>query len=81
MELTTSWKEEGRTEGLAEGLEKARRRTARLVLDLLHRRVGTISEAVGARLEVLPIERLEQLTGDLMDFTLPADVERWLERY
>ena len=72
MELTTSWKQEG--------LEENRRRCATMVLSLLRRRVGAVPDAVGARVEALPIDRLEQLAGALLDFTASADLERWLER-
>ena len=77
LELTTSWKEEGRTEGLEEG----RRRTATLVLRQLRRRVGIASKALGARVEGLPIDQLERLADDLLDFTAHSDLERWLEKY
>ena len=76
MEFTNSWREEG----LAKGLEQNRHRMAATLLGLLRRRVGEVPEAVGARVENLPIERLEQLAGALLDFTASADLERWLER-
>lgn len=71
LELTTSWKEEG--------LEENRRRWATMILSQLRRRVGMIPESMGARVEALPIVRLERLGVDLLDFHVPADLERWLE--
>ena len=70
MEWTTSWKEEGRhTEACA------------LVARQLRRKVGASAEAVQARLEPLSIERLEELSEALLDFTAPADFDAWLDKH
>jgi predicted transposase/invertase (TIGR01784 family) len=49
-----------------------------LVLRLLNRRVGTLPETVQAQVEALPLERMETLALDLLDFTGLADLENWL---
>ncbi|MBI4657419.1 MAG: DUF4351 domain-containing protein [Verrucomicrobia bacterium] len=69
MELTTSWKEEGRYEA-----------SQQLVLRQLRRRWGDLDPALLARVQALPIELLETLAVDLLDFNSPADLENWLSR-
>jgi predicted transposase YdaD len=49
-----------------------------LVLRLLNRRVGDLPETVQAQVEALPLERMETLALDLLDFTSLADLESWL---
>jgi hypothetical protein len=52
-----------------------------LVIKLLNRRVGKISEETLAKIEKLPIGQLEQLGEDLMDFTDSKDLADWLQRF
>ena len=77
MELTTSWKEEGRVEGRVEGRMEA---TLNLVLRLLARRVGKISSAAEAKVRALEAEQLAALGEALLDFTSPSDLDTWLWR-
>jgi Domain of unknown function (DUF4351) len=49
-----------------------------LVLRQLNRRVGTLPEAIQTQVAALPLERLEALGEDLLDFTNLADLENWL---
>jgi Domain of unknown function (DUF4351) len=71
MEITTSWKEEGRVEGRESG-ERG------LVIKLLTKKVGNLSPEILARVSSLNIERLEALAEDLLDFKHVGDLERWL---
>jgi len=68
MELTTSWKEEGRQEGQSD-----------LILRQLKRRYGKLSPAVEERVRRLPVARLESLAEALLEFQSAADLERWLQ--
>jgi hypothetical protein len=61
MELTTSWKEEGRQEGRQEA-------TLEMVLRLLGRRLGALPEDVRERVVALRLADLEALGEDLLDF-------------
>jgi Domain of unknown function (DUF4351) len=71
MEITTSWKEEGRVEGReSEG--------RMLVVKLLTKKVGNLSPELLARVSSLNLDRLEVLAEDLLDFKHVADLERWL---
>jgi uncharacterized protein DUF4351 len=73
MEITTSWKEEGREEGLVQG-----RREGIALLSQLAHRCGPISAAVADGVASLPAEALDRLAKALPDFSAPADLERWL---
>jgi hypothetical protein len=74
MELTTSWKEEGREEGRREGLEER----LQLILRLLRRRCGSLPSTVEAQVRELSGAALAELAEALLDFTGPEDLQRWL---
>jgi hypothetical protein len=85
MELTTSWKEEGRVEGRQEGREEGREEgrhheATRMVLRQLQRRCHDVPALLVARIESLSLDDLEALAEDLLDFVTLADLERWLSR-
>ncbi|MEH2319245.1 DUF2887 domain-containing protein [Nostoc sp.] len=61
-------KEEGKVEG-----ERS------LVLRLLNRRVGAISDELQRQIQVLALEQLEALGDALLDFSTLADLEGWLQ--
>ena len=54
---------------------------AKLALRLLNRRCGPLSEATTARIQALTLQRLEALTDALLDFSGPADLDRWLAEH
>jgi len=64
-------KEEGRQEGRQEG------RLA-LLLSLLRRRWGPLTDGLEERISALPFEQLEDLAEALFGFTSLADVKAWL---
>jgi hypothetical protein len=53
---------------------------AKVVIKQLNRR-GQLSEEMLAKIEALPIDQLEQLALDLLDFTTSNDLAEWLQRY
>jgi predicted transposase YdaD len=66
---------EGREEGRVEGrVEEARG----LVIRLLTRKLGNVSLKLVAKIQTLPLERVESLGEDLLDFTSIANLEQWL---
>jgi len=71
LELTTSWKEEGRTEGRREECH-------RLVVRQLRRRLGPLDASIEGQLNELSIERLETLAEALLDFASIGDLNNWL---
>jgi hypothetical protein len=54
---------------------------AELVIKLLNRKTGKVSEEILAKIEALPIEQLEKLGEDLLDFTGSKDVADWLQQH
>jgi hypothetical protein len=46
---------------------------------LLQRRYGTLSSQQQARIQALPLPRLEALADALLDFQGPQDLAAWLE--
>jgi len=70
---------EGRAEGRAEGLIQGRQsEAAGLLLRLLQRRCGALSEQQQDLILCMPLECLEQLGDAVLDFQSPADLEGWL---
>jgi Domain of unknown function (DUF4351) len=53
---------------------------AKVVIKQLSRREA-LSEEVLVKIQALPIDRLEQLAMDLLDFTNSSDLAAWLQRY
>ena len=81
MEFLTSSEERGLLRGLEQGLFQGKREEAQsLVLRQLRRRVGLIEESLATEITELPLERLEALSEDLLDFTTKADLTAWLAR-
>ena len=72
--VAQEWIEEGRQEGEAQG-------EAKVALRLLNRRCGPLSEATIARIQALPLERLEALADALLDFSGSEDLTTWLEEH
>ncbi|HBH73147.1 MAG TPA: hypothetical protein DDY43_06805, partial [Synechococcales bacterium UBA10510] len=66
------WAEE---RGIALG--EARGET-KVTLRLLTRRCGSLSAATTARIQALPVDKLEALAEALLDFTGPQDLQDWL---
>jgi hypothetical protein len=71
MQITTSWKEEGRTEGRVEGQSNT-------ILRQLNRKLGDLSEEMSRQIKSLEPTQLNILTEDLLDFQTLDDLERWL---
>jgi predicted transposase YdaD len=71
MQITTSWKEEGRSEGRIE--EKLA-----ITLRQLNRKLGNLPEAIATQIKSLNPNQLDALTEDLLDFQTLDDLERWL---
>ncbi len=76
MEIVTSWMEEGIQKGLQQGVLEGE---ARMVIRLLYRRFGTRVDSEIPRIKTLPVELLEFLGDDLLDFTEFKDLTDWLD--
>jgi predicted transposase YdaD len=82
QEILEEGRQEGRQEGREEGLEAGRQQEAAgLAIRLLTRRLGSIDAGSRERLVDLPLQQLEQLAEDLLDFTEPADLQAWFDEH
>ncbi|MEY4807360.1 MAG: hypothetical protein RLZZ206_1749 [Cyanobacteriota bacterium] len=80
QEILEEGRQEGRQEGREEGLEAGRQQEAAgLAIRLLTRRLGSIDTGSRERLVDLPLQQLEQLAEDLLDFTEPGDLQAWFD--
>jgi predicted transposase YdaD len=80
QEILEEGRQEGRQEGREEGLESGRQQeAAALAIRQLSRRFGSLDEGSRERLSSLPLQQLEQLAEDLLDFTEPADLQAWFD--
>ena len=67
MQLTTSWKEQGRQEGKVS-----------TILRQLNRKFGSLDSAITDKISALNSEKLDSLTEELLDFQSFEDLERFL---
>jgi hypothetical protein len=66
---------EAERRGVERGMEEGERL---LILRLLNRRFGELSESMTTRIEHLSLTQLESLAVELLDFTSLSDLEVWL---
>jgi predicted transposase YdaD len=71
-------KEEGREEGRKEGQQQE---AVNLLLRLLRRRCGNLSDELTQRISNLPLSVLEDLSEALLDFSSLDDLLAWLEAH
>ncbi|MBD2437292.1 DUF4351 domain-containing protein [Nostoc sp. FACHB-110] len=70
-------KEEPRA--IREAKEEARQEEGQtLVLRLLNRKLGKISDVLLSQIQALSLEQIEALAEALLDFSAIADLETWL---
>jgi Domain of unknown function (DUF4351) len=70
MEIVTSWMERG--------IEQGREREIGLVIRQLTRLLNGLSPALESQIRQMPIEQIEALGEDMMDFSSEADLVHWL---
>jgi hypothetical protein len=78
--------ERGRQAGLVEGVQQGVLQgelsgRAVTVQRQLARRLGVLSKEDEQRIRSLSVAMLDRLADDLLDFTEPADLQRWFARY
>jgi predicted transposase YdaD len=79
MQLTNEWIEEGVQKGLLRGLQEGRQEGRRdLILRQLRRRVDAIPAKLARQIDRLDDAAMISLGDALLDFTSPADAQRWL---
>ena len=72
--------EEWRNEAIQEGREEEQARQRSLILRLLTRRIGVLSDEWCDRVRSLSMEQIEILGEALLDFQGAEDFRVWLER-
>ncbi len=84
MPYVTSWEriaeKRGRKEGRKEGKKIGEKELLDTILRQLKRKIGKLDNDVKLRLEKLSVARLKKLAEDLLDFSQPDDLDRWLKR-
>jgi hypothetical protein len=70
MGMMSSWERKGLMQGKEE-----------LVVRLIRRRFGSVSDSTTAHLDKLSAEQLDELGEALFDFSSPSDLEQWLTRH
>jgi hypothetical protein len=78
-ERVESWTEQWMRQGRKQGHEQGRQVEAqRLVLRQLQRRLGPLTPSQQTRIAALPLDTLEALGEDLLEFTAAPDLDAWL---
>jgi flagellar biosynthesis/type III secretory pathway protein FliH len=81
MQLTNEWIDQGVKKGLQQGLQKGREQGARdLVLRQLRTRLGSLPANLAKQVNRLDDAAMLELGDALLDFTQPADAQRWFAR-
>jgi hypothetical protein len=80
MPYVTSWERIAEKRGRKEGKKIGEKELLDTVMRQLRRKIGKLDLDVKRRLEKLSVARLKNLAEALLDFSQPADLERWFKR-
>jgi hypothetical protein len=81
MPYVTSWERRAEKRGRAEGKKLgAKESLLDTVFRLLKLKIGKLDNDIKLQLEKLSVARLKKLTEDLLNFSQPDDLDRWLKR-
>jgi Domain of unknown function (DUF4351) len=76
------WQEIGERRGLQLGERRGAQANAlTIALRLLHRRIGTLDDALEALVGKLATTQLEDLSEAVLDFSSVEDINRWLQEH
>jgi hypothetical protein len=75
MQYMSKWKREGYEEGLQEGTQLA---LLSVILHQLNLRVGGIGPKTQSQIKKLPLQKLNDLSGALLNFSQRSDLTAWL---
>jgi hypothetical protein len=67
--------------GITEGRQEGRHREIELVLRLLNRRLGEVSQQHKQTIRKLPLKQVEALGEALLDFQTSTDLRSWLKSH
>lgn len=72
---------EGLQQGKKQGLQQGRLEgETQLVIRQLQRRLGTLDDTLKQQIQMLPVEQLESLAEELLDFRDVEQLQTWLEQ-
>lgn len=72
---------EGLQQGKKQGLQQGRLEgETQLVIRQLQRRLGTLDDTLKQQIQMLPVEQLESLAEELLDFRDIQQLQSWLEQ-
>ncbi len=78
--LADKWIDEGVEQGMQQGMQEGMLRgVASLTIRQLTRRFGELDESTQERIQQLPLEELERLGEDLLDFPDRSALDDWLD--
>jgi predicted transposase YdaD len=76
------WEQRTEQRGMQQGAQQgAQQEAGLLILRLLNRRVGKISDDLETQISALPLGELENLGDALLDFTSLSDLQLWLRSH
>ncbi len=78
MEDVTSTERRGIQKGLPSGIRTG---TLQFIIQRLQKRFGRLNEATLTQICALPLEQLQALCDDLLDFEALADLTAWLQQH
>ncbi|MEM9215650.1 MAG: DUF4351 domain-containing protein [Cyanobacteria bacterium P01_F01_bin.150] len=73
--------EKAEKKGREQGIEQGAERAQSLILRLLPRQVGSLSDNIYSQLQQLSLEELEALADALLDFKQMDDLIQWLKEH
>lgn len=81
MPYVTHWERRGEKRGRKEGKKIGEKQgLLDAIFRLLNRKLGKLDAEIKTQIEKLSVARLKKLVEDLLDFSQPDDLERWLKR-
>jgi len=78
MELTVSWIEQGRQEGLQEGRQEVLEQMSILVTHLIEQRIGELDATTLERIRMLSADQVRRLGEAVYDLNSTSDLHDWL---
>jgi len=78
MELTVSWIEQGRQEGLQEGRQEVLEQMSILVTHLIEQRIGELDATTQKRIRMLSTDQVRRLGEAVYDLNSTSDLDDWL---
>jgi predicted transposase YdaD len=78
MELTVSWIEQGRQEGLQEGRQEGLQQILILLTHQIERRIGALDPTIQERVRSLSMDQLMRLGEVIYDIDNVVDLNTWM---